>query len=296
MSSLQSPTNYFVAWVAYPSTIALGIFLHLFLLDTNVGLKAATYIPVILGALAITFLEWKFPHRATWQAKTPEILTDAVYMGVVQVVWPRLLAFFLAITLLEYFNTHDLSFENLWPHQWPVPMQATIMVLTADFLRYWLHRFSHEVPLLWRFHAVHHSPHKLYWVNVGRFHPIDKALQFLFDALPFIILGVTEDVLALYFVFYSINGFFQHCNIEVRLGFLNTIVSGPELHRWHHSKLHEESNQNYGNNLIVWDSLFGTRYLPDDKQVNDLGLKNRNYPMTFPRQMKAPFIKGLEQD
>ena len=129
------------------------------------------------------------------------------------------------------------------------------MLLSADFLRYWLHRAYHEVAFMWPFHAVHHSPHKLYWMNVNRFHPLDKASQYIFDAMPFVLLGVSEEVLALYFVFYAVNGFFQHCNIDVRLGVLNYVVSGPELHRWRHSIHPEESNQNYGNNLIVWDDV-----------------------------------------
>ena len=81
-----------------------------------------------------------------------------------------------------------------------------------------MHRWAHEWEPLWRFHAVHHAPHKLYWLNVGRFHPIDKGLQVFLDTLPFLLLGVGEDVLALYVVCYAINGFFQHCNIDVRLG------------------------------------------------------------------------------
>lgn len=262
MNPLQKEKSLPAARTVYPAVMALGIFLHFLMLRYHFGLIIATYVPVVWGALTITFLERHLPHRDAWRAKTPEILTDAVFMGVVQVVWPRILSFFLAVTLLEYFNDHELNFESLWPHQWPVPIQAAAMILTADFLRYWLHRFSHEVPLLWRFHAVHHSPHRLYWVNVGRFHPLDKALQFLFDAMPFIILGVTENVLALYFVFYSINGFFQHCNIEVRLGFLNYVISGPELHRWHHSRFPRESNQNYGNNLIIWDLFLAPGFYP----------------------------------
>jgi sterol desaturase/sphingolipid hydroxylase (fatty acid hydroxylase superfamily) len=132
-------------------------------------------------------------------------------------------------------------------------------------------------------------------VNVGRFHPIEKAIQYLFDALPFIILGVSEEVLALYFVFYGINGFFQHCNIELRLGWLNYVVSGPELHRWHHSRKTRESNSNYGNNLIVWDIIFRTYFLPKDQMVGDLGLLNPNYPLGFLSQMKTPFIKGIDK-
>jgi sterol desaturase/sphingolipid hydroxylase (fatty acid hydroxylase superfamily) len=102
-------------------------------------------------------------------------------------------------------------------------------------------------------------------------------------------------VLALYFVFYAINGFFQHCNIELKLGPLNYIVSGPELHRWHHSVVIGESNKNYGNNLIIWDLVFGTWYLPKTEMVRELGLKNRKYPLDFLSQLKTPFKKGMDQ-
>ena len=121
------------------------------------------------------------------------------------------------------------------------------------------------------------------------------AISASYDALPFVVLGVSPEVLALYFVFYGLNGFFQHCNIEMRMGFLNYIISGPELHRWHHSKFGEESNNNYGNNLIIWDLLFGTWFLPSDREVGDLGLINRNYPLGFMHQLGTPFVGGLDK-
>ena len=148
---------------------------------------------------------------------------------------------------------------------------------------------------MWRYHAVHHSPHRLYWLNVGRFHPIEKAVQFGVDTLPFALLGVSTEVLAAYFVFYAVNGFFQHSNCDVRLGPLNYLVSGPELHRWHHSEFAEESDTNFGNNLIIWDLVFGTRFLPADREVGRLGLVNRDYPLGFLAQMTTPFVPGLDK-
>jgi len=68
------------------------------------------------------------------------------------------------------------------------------------------------------------------------------------------------------------------------------------LHRWHHSMIIKESNKNFGNNLIVWDLLFGTWHLPKAKKVEQLGLINRNYPLGLIEQLKSPFIKGLDQD
>jgi sterol desaturase/sphingolipid hydroxylase (fatty acid hydroxylase superfamily) len=48
----------------------------------------------------------------------------------------------------------------------------------------------------------------------------------------------------------------------MRLGPLNWVIAGPELHRSHHSADVAESNHNYGNNLIIIDVLLGTRHLP----------------------------------
>ena len=112
-------------------------------------------------------------------------------------------------SLLNIIQSNGFTINNLWPKEWAIGTQAILMVLIADFFRYWLHRLSHEWMPLWRLHAVHHSPHKLYSMNVGRFHPLEKSIQFVFDALPFIILGITENVLALYFVFTRLMVFFN---------------------------------------------------------------------------------------
>ena len=117
----------------------------------------------------------------------------------------------------------------------------------------------------------------------------------MLDTLPFILIGVSEQVVMLYFVFYAINGFFQHSNVDAKYGVLNYVVSGAELHRWHHSKLIEESNRNYGNNLIVWDLVFGSWFLPKNRRVAELGLINRSYPLEFGAQMKTPFVGGLDK-
>ena len=103
------------------------------------------------------------------------------------------------------------------------------------------------------------------------------------------LVGVGPEVLGAYFVFYSMSGLFQHSNCDVRLGWLNYLVSGPEVHRWHHSKQIEESNANYAHSFVVWDLLFGTYFRPADRTVTELGLQERDYPQGFLGQMLAPF-------
>ncbi len=287
--------NVVVQYGAYPFVLVLGIALHVLLLENHFGVHVATYLPVIVGAVMVAGLEWTYPYRQQWWADTQEMAQDAIFMALIQGVVPKLVAVSVMFILSQVLHAHDLIVEGWWPTHWPVPLQMLLMMVVADGLRYWLHRWAHEWELLWRFHAVHHAPQKLYWLNVGRFHPIDKGLQVLLDTLPFLLLGVGEDVLAFYVVCYAINGFFQHCNIDVRLGILNYVISGPELHRWHHSMIKQESNHNYGNNLIIWDLLFGTWYLPSERMVQELGLVNRRYPSAFLQQMTVPFVSGADK-
>ena len=283
-----------IRYGAYPIVLTLGVLGHLWCLRMGLSLPVATYIPIVLGALLIMGFEWMAPFRCSWGPDMAALRQDAIFMVVVQGMLPLFLSFAVSLTLLEGLNLQGEMGWSLWPHYWPVVAQMGLMMVLADGLRYGLHRVAHEWRPLWRFHAVHHSPHILYWLNVGRFHPVDKGVQFLFDSLPFLILGIGEEVLAFYMVCYALNGFFQHCNIDVRLGWLNYVISGPELHRWHHSKWPEESNHNYGNNLIVWDLVFGTWYLPQGRMVEELGLINRAYPMTFFEQVAVPFTSEAE--
>lgn len=284
-----------LTWTAYPVVMLVCIGLFMSFRGLGFALLACTYLPIMLGAGSITFLELYNPHIKSWIANKNDVGNDMLFMVTVQMILPKLLAFLVAISIIKIIAYYSLGLTGFWPHAWPIGVQAVLMVLIADFFRYWLHKFSHENNTLWRLHAVHHSPKKLYWLNVGRFHPIEKSLQFLVDVLPFIVLGVREEVVALYFVFYAVNGFFQHCNIELRFGFLNYIISSAELHRWHHSRLIEESNANYGNNIIIWDILFGTYFFPRDRLVDKLGLFNKDYPLDFKSQLRTPFAGNIDK-
>ena len=275
-----------MASILYPITMLIAVGAHLMLTALGWSAMLSAYGIAFTAALWITMLERLFPARRQWLPDWKDVRQDSAFMIAIQIAFPKLLGLATLQMLLEILSP---SVVGLWPQDSPVWMQALLMLLLADFFRYWLHRAAHGLPWLWKFHAVHHSPKKLYWINVGRFHPVDKGLQIIFDALPFIILGVNEQVLALYFVFYAVNGFFQHCNINLHFGWLNYVVSSAELHRWHHSRLKSESDQNFGNNLIIWDMLFGTRFLPEDRKVSELGLTVDTYPDSFWRQMIEPF-------
>jgi len=290
----SAPAAHLVSWTAYPAVLIAGIAAHFILHGAGVPLAASTYLPVILAAGAVTWLEWRYPHRLDWRPQSKDIRGDLLFMTIVQMALPPVAGIFFLLAIIEPVRALNLPITAWWPHHLPLGVQVVLTILVGDFLRYWLHRAAHTWTPLWRLHAVHHSVSKLYWLNVGRFHPFEKVLQLLFDTFPFVLLGVAEQVIMLHFLLYAINGFFQHSNVELRYGWLNYLVGSAETHRWHHSRLAAESNHNYGNNIILWDLVFGTFFLPK-RELAKLGLQNADYPMSFAAQMLTPFTREISE-
>jgi sterol desaturase/sphingolipid hydroxylase (fatty acid hydroxylase superfamily) len=280
-----------MTWLHYPLVMTATFGLFAWLRAMEMSLVVSTYAPVLLAAAIVTLLELRFPHRSEWRPPVSEVKTDLGFMTVVQLAFPPLMGFLFTYALIAPARALNLPISVMWPHRWPIWLQAALMILVVDFLRYWLHRAAHHNDTLWRFHSVHHSVEQMYWLNTARFHPLEKAMQMTLDSLPFLLMAVNPAVLALYYVAYATNGFFQHCNIELRYGVLNYIVGSAETHRWHHSRIPRESNANYGNTVIVWDLVFGTWALPTDRRVKELGLRDPDYPKSFLSLMRAPFTR-----
>ncbi len=284
-------TSWAMRALFYP-VVTVGASAAFYLLDRGGAPTAvAAYGPILIAAALITAAELRYPYRAAWVPDRQTVTTDLAFMAVVQMVVPAFAAIAFALCASAVVGT-GLGPDRLWPHHLPGIAQVALMLFVADFLRYWQHRAMHRRPALWRLHAVHHSPDRLYWFNVGRFHPLEEIVQSLVETLPFVLLGVDGRIMAGYYVFYAVNGFFQHSNCDVRLGPLNLLIAGPELHRWHHAADIGDSNHNFGNKLIIWDTLFGTRFLPAHREVGEFGNGDPAYPTTFGGQIAAPF-RGL---
>jgi sterol desaturase/sphingolipid hydroxylase (fatty acid hydroxylase superfamily) len=144
-----------------------------------------------------------------------------------------------------------------------IPAAAAPFVgfLLFDFVGYWTHRLAHEVPFMWRFHAVHHSPEHMDWVSGFRIHPFDgiaiaPAFFFLIGA------GFDAELAGIFVVFQIILGIFFHANVRVRWRLVDRIAANPEFHHWHHSSEADSVGHNYGAVLPWWDLAFGTYFMP----------------------------------
>lgn len=257
------------------------------------ALHAGVDPPLVVAAAALTtalvvcLAERRWPHDPRWNQPRGDVGTDLIHTTVSMMLIPEALrAGFLAlVALLAGAATVPWS---LWPEWHWIPSLALALVVT-ELGYYALHRAMHTWEPLWRLHAVHHSAPRLYWLNAGRFHVLDAALIFTTQLPLLILLGCPPDIIALFLVTGAIHGLFQHANLDLRLGWLNHVFAMAELHRWHHARTGPGARANYGGNLIVWDTLLGTRYLPPGAP-DAIGFDgDEGYPTRWRAHLLAPF-------
>ncbi len=241
---------------------------------------------------ALLVLERLFPYRRAWHGSDGQIPHNVAHTVLAAFVAPHFAGVFLITAALPYAHRLAERFGGtLWPQDWPMGAQLLLMLVGWDFVAYWTHRWSHEWRWLWRVHALHHSPAQLNVINAGRFHAFD-AFKTEFIAVPLSLLaGMPVAVLIWYVMFFRFIGLLSHANIDLRFGPLNYIFNTPVLHRWHHSVRPEEGLKNYGQNLMLWDLLFGTYYNPPDRAPGTLGIRDP-MPRGFVGQMLSPFTLG----
>lgn len=277
--------------LAFPALLTAALCLAVVQLRAGVDPSLAIVGPLFASYLFLAVAERVIPWHRSWLHSRGDLRTDLGLFATNGALNALLLPFALAAATAASVWLSGAIGMHLWPSHWPLPAQLVVALVIAEAVEYGAHRAMHEVPWLWRFHATHHSSPRLYWLNSVRFHPIDLFFVGVGKVFPLAVLGAGGEVFALVNVFSGVHGAYQHANVPVRLGPLNWIFSMTELHRWHHSKSIEEANHNYGGNLILWDIVFGTRYLPDDRDPpEEIGIGALpDFPMGFWANLVAPF-------
>jgi sterol desaturase/sphingolipid hydroxylase (fatty acid hydroxylase superfamily) len=167
------------------------------------------------------------------------------------------------------------------------PIIAVPLALLAfELVHYTYHRASHELrgrlgDFLWRVHAVHHVPDKVYVLMHAVLHPLNGLIVRLTAMiLPPALLGLGPEAVFLYTIVVSLQGFVTHWNVDVRVGFLNYVLVGAELHRMHHSADAREA-KNFSAVLSIFDILFGTFVYRPGNRPERFGVEE---PAHYPKQ------------
>lgn len=282
-----------IAWLLFPTTVCAVMGTAVFALSSGAPTIAVVGIGTLASLLVVVAFERIQPFRPEWNHSQGDLTADAIYLptflGTNALIEP---AVRIATVALGTALSNALGM-GLWPTEWSLPAQLAIACVVVEAFDYWPHRLLHEIPSLWRFHAIHHNPKRLYWLNATRAHPVEVVFRGAVNVVPLALLGAGESLLALVALTNLLLGLFQHANIDFKLGPLSWIFSVGEMHRWHHSVRLEEANHNYGSNFLFWDIVFGTRYRELDRNTPDtLGVEHDDLPVSWWGQLVAPFRRG----
>jgi lathosterol oxidase len=169
----------------------------------------------------------------------------------------------------------------------PLIVQFVLAVFVADLAQALLHRAYHRLPVLWRFHAVHHSSTHIDWLAGSRMHPVEILLTRSLVLVPVVVLGFAPAVVNAYIVLAGTQAVIAHANLRLGFGWLEHLVVTPRYHHWHHARDPRWSDSNYAIHLPVVDRLLGTHRLPA------AGIWPEDYGLHDPREVPAGFLAQL---
>ena len=243
----------------------------------------------LLGSsLIFIFIEKLFKHRkdqpvfrAEWQTDFHHFIVNHMIVGFV----------LLATNLMvhKFFGWAGNDGIRGWVQGLPFWVGVLLIVLVADFVQYWTHRAYHEVPVLWRLHAVHHSAKSMDWLAGSRQHIVELIITRTLVLAPIFVLGFSKEVIDAYILIVGFQAVFNHANVSVRLGPLRYIIVTPNFHHWHHSQDQAALDRNYAAHYAFLDYIFGTAVKSDQLWPEKYGVLGDYVPNGFVKQFKFPF-------
>jgi sterol desaturase/sphingolipid hydroxylase (fatty acid hydroxylase superfamily) len=139
----------------------------------------------------------------------------------------------------------------------PGPLvQLVLAWVIAEVLLYWMHRAMHRVPLLWRFHRMHHDGEPLAWVTAWYVHPVDAALLATCALLGGVLAGAGAPGAAWFVVGRRAWTVLLHANVAWPATALDRLIATPRFHHRHHRE--DLAPANFASTLPVLDRLFGS--------------------------------------
>ena len=165
-----------------------------------------------------------------------------------------------------------------------------------DYAYWWWHRANHLIPVLWRFHNVHHTDLDMDVSTAARFHLGELFFSAGFLSIAVALFGIDSVMLVIFFIVFEAATLFHHSNWRLPLWFeqtLNHVMVTPRMHGIHHSIVERETNSNWGTVLCWWDKLHRTlrRDIPQDAITIGVAAYRDPDELTIGRLLALPFRK-----
>jgi sterol desaturase/sphingolipid hydroxylase (fatty acid hydroxylase superfamily) len=163
----------------------------------------------------------------------------------------------------------------------PVAVEFAIAFLLFDWSFYWWHRANHRVPLLWRFHNVHHVDPDLDVTTAFRFHAVEIGYSAAFRVTQVILIGPAAWMYFAYELVFQVATLFHHSNLKLPLRverLVNLVFVTPRMHGVHHSHFRHETDSNYSSVFSWWDRLHRSLRLNVPQREIEIGVPGYALP------------------
>ena len=252
-----------------------------------------TTLIVVLCAVIIIILERVFPYTINQKFLREGFFEDFFLYTFVQ-------SYVLGLIIsgiISYIDSHT-KLSNFWTiRKLPLSAQFTFFLITHDFYIYWFHRLQHNSKILWRIHEAHHSNKQVDWLSGSRSHVLEILINQTVEFLPIILLGASPIIPVAKGAVDAVWGMYIHSNINIKSGFLQHFINGPEMHRWHHSdKVKSLYKKNFSTKLAIWDWIFKTAYKPQSSKPEYYGLSDVEFPKNYFKQQFFAFRKFNKEE
>jgi sterol desaturase/sphingolipid hydroxylase (fatty acid hydroxylase superfamily) len=184
--------------------------------------------------------------------------------------------------------THAVPWRPSW---WSGAGGLVLDLVLLDFWIYWWHRANHRIPLLWRFHAMHHLDRVLDTSSALRFHFGEVLLSAAARAATIVLLGLPFVSVVAFEALVLGATIFHHSNLALppRLeAALSRIIVTPSIHWVHHHRVRRDTDSNYATVLSLWDRLFASRSPRPRLAGMAIGVEGRD-ELALPQLLVAPF-------
>jgi sterol desaturase/sphingolipid hydroxylase (fatty acid hydroxylase superfamily) len=226
--------------------------------SSNLSLEPYLRLGVFFGVLVLMiFAEYFFPRREKqyraqrWPSNLSLVVLNTL---IVRIILPGA-----TVALAIWAQARGIGLL----HWLPMPgwLSFILSVVLLDMLIYWQHRFSHSIPMLWKFHRMHHADIMIDVTTGSRFHPVEIIFSMLVKLAAILLLGPSPCAVIIFEILLNGTAMFNHSNINLPLGVdrvIRKLLVTPDMHRVHHSIYPREYNQNFGFSLSVWDRWFNS--------------------------------------
>ena len=250
--------------------------------------------PILIGLFIILFIvETKFQLRKRVQSRWKRMFINFI-VSLPAFALLRILFIPAMVWLAVQNQSWQVGLSYLFDA--PIANKAIISFLLLDYSNYIWHILLHKLPILWRFHLVHHTDLDLDITTAFRFHFGEMIGSVIFRGAAIIVIGASPLIVLIYEIAFEAATQFHHSNTKLPFRFekvLNYLIVTPRMHGIHHSIIKRETDSNYSIIFSFWDRIHKTVRLNIHQNEIVTGVPHYadESELTIGNLLKMPFTK-----